>query len=70
MLTVIHPKLPMRNKEVTKNFYEKLEFQDIGKQDFNEYLIVRKEAIEIHFFEYKSLEFLKTRVKFTSEQTI
>lgn len=57
MLTEIHPKLPMRNKKLTKDFYVgKLGFRDIGTADFDKYLIIRKENIEIHFFEFKELD--------------
>jgi hypothetical protein len=55
MLTDIHPKLPMRDKFLTKEFYiNKLEFKLIGEYD--EYLIVSKDKIEIHFFSYKNLD--------------
>lgn len=31
MLTHIHPKIPMRNKEITRNFYiNSLDFEEIG----------------------------------------
>jgi hypothetical protein len=54
MLTHILPKLPMRNKSVTENFYiTKLGFKKIG--DFEGYLMVIKDDIEIHFFEFKTL---------------
>lgn len=54
MLTAINPKLPMRNKKITKEFYiNKLGFKDFG--DYDGYLMVEKEAIEIHFFEFKDL---------------
>ena len=54
MLTNINPKLPMRNKVLTKEFYvENLNFKVLG--DFEEYLIVGKDKIEIHFFEFKNL---------------
>ena len=40
MLTQIHPKIPMRNKEITRNFYiDSLGFEEIGAVDFNEYLM-------------------------------
>lgn len=56
MLTSIHPKLPMRNKAITRSFYiEQLGFEDIGSSDFEAYLILKKDAIEIHFFEFKAL---------------
>ncbi|MEP3209723.1 MAG: VOC family protein [Maribacter sp.] len=54
MLTDIIPKLPMREKNVTKAFYiDKLGFKEIG--DYEAYLMVRKDKIEIHFFEFKEL---------------
>jgi hypothetical protein len=55
MLTDINPKLPMRNKSVTRHFYiSQLGFQEIG--DYEGYLIVQKDQIEIHFFEFKELD--------------
>lgn len=56
MLTSIHPKLPMRDKVVTRNFYIKnLGFEDIGTIDYHAYLILQKDIIELHFFEFKEL---------------
>ncbi|MFY7901165.1 MAG: bleomycin resistance protein [Chitinophagaceae bacterium] len=57
MLTNIHPKLPMRNKEITKNYYlNQLGFKDIGAAEYDGYLIVERESIQIHFFEFKTLD--------------
>ncbi len=57
MLTSINPKLPMRNKTLTKEYYlTKLGFQLFGNNDFEGYLIVQKDSIQIHFFEYKNLD--------------
>lgn len=57
MLTDIHPKLPMRDKAVTRNFYlNKLGFQEFGSADYEGYLMVEKDQIQIHFFEFKTLE--------------
>jgi len=54
MLTDIIPKLPMRDKNVTRAFYiDKLGFKEIV--DYEAYLMVRKDKIEIHFFEFKEL---------------
>ena len=54
MLTNINPKLPMRSKKVTKDYYiTKLDFTEIG--DYDGYLMVEKDAIELHFFEFKDL---------------
>jgi hypothetical protein len=60
MLTNINPKLPMRDKNVTRDFYlNQLAFRDIGAEDYNGYLIVGKDDIEIHFFEFKTLDVLE-----------
>lgn len=57
MLTAIHPKLPMRNKAVTADYYiNKLGFEIFGDKDFNGYLMVRKDHVQIHFFEFKDLD--------------
>ncbi len=55
MLTDINPKLPMRNKIATKDFYlNKLGFKELG--DYVDYLLIKKDNIEIHFFEFKDLD--------------
>lgn len=55
MLTDINPKLPMRNKNATKTFYiGKLGFTEIS--DYGDYLLIKKDNIEIHFFEFKDLD--------------
>jgi catechol 2,3-dioxygenase-like lactoylglutathione lyase family enzyme len=57
MLTDIHPKLPMRNKKVTRDFYlNQLGFEEYGSADFDGYLMVQKDSIQIHFFEFKALD--------------
>ena len=57
MLTDIHPKLPMRNKSVTKDFYiNKLGFREFGNADYEGYLMLIKDNIQIHFFEFKNLD--------------
>lgn len=56
MLTSVHPKLPMRNKAATREFYiNKLGFQDIGSVDYDDYLMVKKDNVEIHFFKFETL---------------
>ena len=56
MLTAIHPKLPMRNKSVTADYYiHQLGFSVVGNSDFEGYLMIKKDNIEIHFFEHKTL---------------
>ena len=56
MLTDINPKLPMRDKKVTKEFYfNKLGFKQLGSTDYDGYLMIVKDQIEIHFFEFKEL---------------
>ena len=57
MLTDINPKLPMRDKTLTKEFYiDKLGFQQFGNADYDEYLMVQKDNVQIHFFEFKELD--------------
>lgn len=57
MLTNINPKLPMRDKTATKDFYvNKLGFQNFGSADYDGYLMVEKDNIQIHFFEFKDLD--------------
>ena len=54
MLKDIIPKLPMRNKTLTKEFYlNQLSFELIA--DYGDYILLKKDEIEIHFFEFKSL---------------
>jgi hypothetical protein len=56
MLTAINPKLPMRNMAATKNFYiTQLGFTQLGG-DYDGYLMVEKDGIEIHFFEFAALD--------------
>lgn len=57
MLSAVHPKLPMRDKNVTRDFYiNKLGFQKFGREDFKDYLMVQKDQIQIHFFAFKALD--------------
>jgi catechol 2,3-dioxygenase-like lactoylglutathione lyase family enzyme len=56
MLTAINPKLPMRNKAITRQFYiDKLGFKQFGG-DYPEYLMVEKDNIQIHFFLFEDLD--------------
>lgn len=56
MLTAINPKLPMRNKGITKDFYvNQLGFQEVGETDFTDYLMVQQDKVEIHFFTFNEL---------------
>ena len=55
MLIAINPKLPMRNKEATKEFYiKKLGFNEIA--DYADYILLKKDSIEIHFFLFEDLD--------------
>ena len=57
MLTDIHPKLPMRDKTVTRDFYiTQLGFHEFGSADYDGYLMVEKDNIQIHFFEFIELD--------------
>ncbi|MDL5045914.1 VOC family protein [Oscillatoria amoena NRMC-F 0135] len=54
MLTAICPKLPMRDKNATRTYYvDRLGFEELG--DYDGYLMVKKDLVEIHFFEFKDL---------------
>jgi hypothetical protein len=55
VLKDIIPKLPMRDKMLTKEFYlNQLSFELIS--DYGDYILLKKDQIEIHFFEFKSLD--------------
>lgn len=57
MILSVHPKLPMRNKALTQAYYvEQLGFQLVGIQDYPEYLMVKKDAVELHFFLFPGLD--------------
>lgn len=55
MLTSVNPKLPMRDKTRTQEYYVNLlDFKVLA--DYEEYLIIVKDQIEIHFFSFKELD--------------
>jgi hypothetical protein len=57
MLTGINPIVPMRDKAITRDYYlNKLGFQEFGSVDFEGYLMVEKDTVQIHFFEFKELD--------------
>ena len=57
MLTSVNPKLPMRNKMATKNFYlAEMGFKMLGSADYPEYLMLQKDNVEIHFFLFSELD--------------
>jgi len=57
MLTAIHPKLPMRDKMATRDYYiNQLGFEEFGSADYDGYLMVEKDHAQIHFFEFKALD--------------
>lgn len=57
MLTHINPKLPMRDKTITRDYYVNiLGFEIFGSSDYDGYLMVQKDNIQIHFFEFRELE--------------
>lgn len=56
MLITICPKLPMINKAITKNYYvNSLGFIDISAADYDDYLLLQKDNIELHFFKFEAL---------------
>ena len=57
MLTSINPKLPMRNKSVTADYYiNQLGFHVYGHADYEDYLMVERDNVQIHFFAFKDLD--------------
>ncbi|RQP07544.1 MAG: VOC family protein [Parapedobacter sp.] len=57
MLNEIIPKLPMRNKAATLDFYVgKLGFQLFGSPDYDDYLMVQKDNLQLHFFKFEALD--------------
>jgi len=56
-LTEVHPKLPMRDKAATKDYYiNQLGFELFGNADYDGYLMLKRDGIQIHFFEFKELD--------------
>lgn len=53
MLKTVCPKLPMRDKNKTLAYYNSIGFKVIGNYDG--YLMVAKDDVEIHFFEHQTL---------------
>ena len=54
MLKSVCPKLPMRNKTAIKDFYlNQLGFEELN--DYGDYLLLKKDEVEIHFFELAAL---------------
>lgn len=46
----------MRDKAATKDFYvTKLGFRNFGNADFDDYLMVEKDNVQIHFFAFREL---------------
>lgn len=55
MLQQACPKLPMRQKAQTLDFYiQQLGFELLA--DYGDYVLVKKEQVELHFFQYKNLD--------------
>lgn len=57
MLTHVHPKLPMRDKAATRDYYiRQLGFEEVGDIAVAGYLMLRKDYIELHFFAFPTLD--------------
>lgn len=57
MLTAVNPKLPMRDKQITEHFYlNLLGFSKAGSGSYPDYLMVKKDQVELHFFLFKTLD--------------
>jgi catechol 2,3-dioxygenase-like lactoylglutathione lyase family enzyme len=56
MLVAVHPKLPMRDKARTLDYYTRiLGFKVFGSPDYPDYLMLEKDAVQLHFFAYPDL---------------
>lgn len=55
MLTGIHPKLPMRNRKRTIEYYMNLGFKKFGEAEYPDYLMLEKDQVQIHFFKFIDL---------------
>jgi hypothetical protein len=56
MITEVNPKLPMRDKKVTLAYYTRLGFTQFGSVDYDGYLMIQRDNVQIHFFEFKELD--------------
>ena len=57
MLKDINPKLPMRDKNVTKEYYSnQLGFTVFGSAELDDYLMMERDQLQIHFFKFKALD--------------
>ena len=56
MLVSIQPKLPMRNKAKTREYYSNsLGFKEYGTNEYPEYLMIEKDEVQLHFFLFEAL---------------
>ena len=47
----------MRDKIATRDFYiNKLGFKELGNVNYDQYLMLEKDNIQLHFFEFKELD--------------
>jgi len=56
MLVSIQPKLPMRNKAKTREYYiNSLGFKEYETNEYPEYLMIEKDEVQLHFFLFEAL---------------
>ena len=56
MLVSIQPKLPMRNKAKTREYYiNSLGFKEYKTNEYPEYLMIEKDEVQLHFFLFEAL---------------
>ncbi len=57
MLQLAVPKLPMRDKAATRHYYiDMLGFAPVSEVDYDGYLMVQKDGVELHFFAHNQLQ--------------
>ena len=69
MLTSIHTKLPMIDKEITHKFYvNKLGFNLASDKDYKAYLMIQKKDLKFTFFSLLIFTLQKIIIKFIEEK--
>jgi len=56
MLEIMAPIMPSKNISVTEEFYKSLGFSTIYKSDSPGYLLMKRDAAEVHFFDHPAHE--------------
>lgn len=55
LINAIIPKLPMRNKVATLDYYKTIGFGVLGTVDYPDYLMMERDGLQLHFFLFEEL---------------